>query len=89
MSGIPLHIQRHFEQRWVARFVSPASSTAPKRLDLKRPVHNLPLIAKAKEKPARLSQRGGYESANRLCTRGPSCRMRTIGSFRARTTPNG
>ena len=57
MSGIPLHLQRRFEQRWAARFVPPAASTAPKSLDLKRPVHNLPRIAKAKEKPARLSQR--------------------------------
>jgi hypothetical protein len=57
MSGIPLHLQRRFEQRWAARFVPPAASTAPKSLDLKRPVHNLPRIAKAKEKDARLSQR--------------------------------
>jgi hypothetical protein len=56
MNDIPLHLQRRFEQRWAARFVPPATSTAPKRLDLKRPVHNLPLIAKAKEKPARLRQ---------------------------------
>jgi hypothetical protein len=56
MSDIPLDLQRRFEQRWAARFVRPAASTAPKRLDLKRPVHNLPLIAKAKEKPARLRQ---------------------------------
>jgi len=48
MSGIPLHLQRRFEQRWAARFVPPAA-TAPKSLDLKRPVHNLPRIAKAKE----------------------------------------
>ena len=57
MSGIPLHLERRFEQRWAARFVPPAASTAPKSLDLKRPVHNVLRIAKAKEKPARLSQR--------------------------------
>jgi hypothetical protein len=57
MSGIPLHLQRRFEQRWAARFVPPAASTAPKSPDLKRPVHNLPHVATAKEKPARLTQR--------------------------------
>jgi hypothetical protein len=57
MSSIPLHLERRFEQRWAARFVPPAASTAPKSLDLKRPVHNVLRIAKAKEKPARLSQR--------------------------------
>jgi hypothetical protein len=57
MSGIPLHLQRRFEQRWAARFVPPATSTALKSIDLKRPVHNLLRIAKAKEKPAGLSQR--------------------------------
>jgi len=57
MSGIPLHLQRRFEQRWAARFVAPAASTAPKSLDLKRPVHILPRIAKAKENDARLNQR--------------------------------
>ena len=56
MRDIPLHIQRSFEQRWAARFVPPAVSTAPKSLDLKRPVHNLPHIAKAKEKDARLNK---------------------------------
>jgi hypothetical protein len=59
MSDIPLHLQRRFEQRWAARFVPPAASTAPKNLDLKRPVHNLQRIAKTKEKPAQLSQRAG------------------------------
>jgi hypothetical protein len=57
MSSIPLHLQRRFEQRWAARFVPPAACTAPKSLDLKRPVHNLPRIAKAKEKPASFVQR--------------------------------
>jgi hypothetical protein len=57
MSGITLHLQRRFEQRWAAQFVPPAASTAPKSIALKRPVHNLPSVAKAKEKPAGLSQR--------------------------------
>jgi hypothetical protein len=57
MSDIPLHLQRRFEQRWAARFIPPATSTAPKSIDLKRAVHNLPRIAKAKEKDAKLSQR--------------------------------
>ena len=57
MSGIPIELQRRFEQRWTARFVPPVVPTAPKSLDLKRPVHNLPRIAKAKEKDAKLSQR--------------------------------
>jgi hypothetical protein len=57
MCDIPLDLQRRFEQRWAARFVPPAVSTALKKIDLKRPVQNLPRIAKAKEKPAGLSQR--------------------------------
>jgi hypothetical protein len=57
MSAIPLYLQRRFEQRWAARFVPPAASTAPKSINSKQPVHNLPRIAKAKEKPAGLSQR--------------------------------
>jgi hypothetical protein len=61
MSDIPLHLQRRFEQRWAARFVPPAASTAPKSIDLKRPVHNLPRIAKAKEKSRRV------ESAGLIC----------------------
>jgi ATP-dependent protease ClpP protease subunit len=41
----------------VGRSICPAgASTAPKSIDLKRLVHNLPRIAKPKEKPARLSQ---------------------------------
>jgi hypothetical protein len=57
MSDVPLYLQRRFERRWAARFVPPAASTAPKSLDLKRPVHNLPRFVKAKEKLAKLSQR--------------------------------
>jgi hypothetical protein len=50
MSIIPLHLQRKFEQRWAARFVSPLASTAPKRTDLKGTVNDLPQPAKAKSK---------------------------------------
>jgi hypothetical protein len=32
MSDIPLHLQRRFEQRWAARFASPAASTVPKNV---------------------------------------------------------
>jgi hypothetical protein len=46
MSTIPLHIQRKFEQRWAARFVSPLASTAPKSTDLKGTVNDLPRPAK-------------------------------------------
>jgi len=35
MRAIPLHIQRRFEQRWAARFVSPVASAAPKSTDSK------------------------------------------------------
>ena len=30
MSGIPLHIQRKFEQRWAAKLASSGASAAPK-----------------------------------------------------------
>jgi hypothetical protein len=49
MSEIPLHLQRRFEQRWAARFVSPAAPAAPKRIGLKGTVKSLP--RPAKEKP--------------------------------------
>jgi hypothetical protein len=59
MSVIPLHLQRRFEQRWAARFVSPLASAGPKSLGLKGASNSLPrpAKAKAKEKPAGLSQR--------------------------------
>jgi hypothetical protein len=59
MSGIPLHIQRRFEQRWAARFVSPVASAAPKSIGLKAAVNNSPRPAKAevKGKAAGLNQR--------------------------------
>jgi hypothetical protein len=54
MNGIPLHLQRRFEQRWAARFVSPVASAAPKIIGLKGAFNSLPrpVKAKAKEKPA-------------------------------------
>jgi hypothetical protein len=57
MSVVPLHLQRKFEQRWAARFVSPVAATSAKRTDLKRAVINVPRPARAKEKPAELSKR--------------------------------
>jgi hypothetical protein len=52
MSGIPLHIQRGFEQRWAAKLASSGASGAPKSIDLKDTVNGLPRPATAKEKPA-------------------------------------
>jgi hypothetical protein len=57
MSTIPIHLQRRFEQRWAARFVSPVASAAPKSIGLKGAFNSLPRPAKAKEKPAALSRR--------------------------------
>ena len=57
MSTIPLHLQRKFEQRWAARFVSSVASAARKSTDLKGAVNNSPRPAKAKEKPAELNKR--------------------------------
>jgi len=54
MSVIPLDLQRKFELRWAARFVSPVAPAAPKS---KVPPTNLPRTANAKEKPANLSKR--------------------------------
>jgi hypothetical protein len=57
MCSIPLDVERRFEQRWAARFVSPVASAAPKSIGLKGTANTLPRPAKAKEKPAGLSQR--------------------------------
>jgi hypothetical protein len=57
MSGIPLHIQRRFEQRWAAKLTSSGASAAPKSIDLKGTVNSLPRPTRAKEKPAELSKR--------------------------------
>jgi hypothetical protein len=56
MSTIPLHLERKFERRWAARFVSPVASAAPKSTDVKATVSNPPRPAKAKEKPAKLGK---------------------------------
>jgi hypothetical protein len=42
MSGIPLHLQRRFERRWAARFVSPPALAVPKSIALKGTVNRLP-----------------------------------------------
>jgi hypothetical protein len=57
MSGIPIHLQRKFEQRWAARFASPVASITSKKTELKVTVGTLPPSAKEKEKPAELRQR--------------------------------
>jgi hypothetical protein len=57
MNEIPLHLRRRFEQRWAAKLASLAASAAPKSIGLKGAVKSLPRPAKAKEKPAGLSQR--------------------------------
>jgi hypothetical protein len=51
MSGIPVHVQRRFEQRWAAKLASPGTSAAVKSIDLKGTVNSLPRPATAKEKP--------------------------------------
>ena len=55
MSGIPLHIQRRFEQRWAAKLASSGASAAPKSIDLKGTVNSLPRprIAGAKRQASR------------------------------------
>jgi hypothetical protein len=58
MSIIPRHIQRRFEQRWVAQFGSLVVPSAAKNVGSKgSPVNVAPRAAKAKEKPAALSRR--------------------------------
>jgi hypothetical protein len=57
MSAIPLHLQRKFEQRWAARFVSPVASAPTKGTDLKGTGNNLPRRPEAKEKHVELSKR--------------------------------
>jgi hypothetical protein len=56
MRDIPLHLHRWFEQRWGAKYISPGAAAAPKCIVLKDTVNSLPRPAKAKEKPAELSQ---------------------------------
>jgi hypothetical protein len=57
MSGIPVHVQRSFEQRWAAKLASSDASGAPKSVDLKGTVNRSPRPTRAKQKPAELSQR--------------------------------
>ena len=49
MSGIPVQVQRSFEQRWAAKLASSGASARPKAIDLKRTVNSLPRPATAKE----------------------------------------
>jgi hypothetical protein len=56
MSFIPLDLQRRFEQRWAAKYASPIAPAAAKCIVLKDTIGRLPRPAKAKEKPAELSQ---------------------------------
>jgi hypothetical protein len=63
MSTIPLHLQRKFEKRWAARFVSQLAPTAPKSTDLKGTVNDLPRPAKAKKQK---DARRNYEDASQL-----------------------
>ena len=57
MSGIPVHVQRSFEQRWAAKLASSGASAAPKSVDLKGTVNSLLRPTRAKQKPVELSQR--------------------------------
>jgi len=57
MAAIPLHLQRKFEQRWAARFSSPAASAVPKSKGLKAALDTLAHPAKAKEEPAEPGKR--------------------------------
>lgn len=58
MRGIPLHLQRRFEQRWTARFAQPAASVVPKTIVLKETIKVLPRPIKAKPSAATLSRSG-------------------------------
>jgi hypothetical protein len=51
MSSIPLDLQRKFERRWAARFISPVISARPKGTALKGAVSSSRTRAKAKENP--------------------------------------
>jgi hypothetical protein len=39
MSGIPVHLQRRFEQRWAARFVTTNTSPLPPSIELQMALH--------------------------------------------------
>ena len=49
MSGIPVHVQRSFEQRWAAKLACRVHRRRPKAIDLKGTVNSLPRPATAKE----------------------------------------
>jgi hypothetical protein len=49
MSGIPVHVQRSFEQRWAAKLASSDAAAAPKSIDFNGTVNCLPRPATAKE----------------------------------------
>jgi hypothetical protein len=66
MSGIPLHLQRRFEQRWAARFVSPIPSAAPKSIGLKGAFNSLPRPVKAKEKPAGAGLKSAFSGVSSI-----------------------
>ena len=58
MSGIPLHIQRKFEQRWAAKLASSGASAAPKNIVLKGDRQQLARRAtKTQEQPAGAKRR--------------------------------
>jgi hypothetical protein len=57
VSAIPLHLQRRFEQRWAARFVSPVASAAAKGIGSKGTVQSLPRPA-SKRKTRRVESAG-------------------------------
>jgi hypothetical protein len=57
MNAISIHIQRKFEQRWAARFVSTVALAAPKGSDSKGTDNSSPRPEKTREKPAELSER--------------------------------
>jgi hypothetical protein len=53
MSDIPVHLQRKFEQRWAARFVTSAESATPQKQWPEK--HDQPVAAPSK--PARETRR--------------------------------
>ncbi len=55
MSSIPLDVERRFEQRWAARFSSPA---APQKHRLDRQSQQLALPGKGKRKTRRVESMG-------------------------------
>jgi hypothetical protein len=56
MGNIPLDLQRRFEQRWAARFYRRIRRPRLKSKSLKDRTNSWPRLARAKEKPTRLSR---------------------------------